>query len=457
MHLILLSGGSGKRLWPLSNNSRSKQFLKILPSKNESTTRVSMIQHIWEQLRRTNLSNCSVISTSKLQVDILKSQLGCEPPLIIEPSRRDTYPAIVLSSLYLHSVKKITPDEIIVVIPVDFYVEESFFEHIKSLETVLQCSKADLALVGIKPTFPSQRYGYIVPDCLKIQSEYQSVNYFVEKPDEKQAKHLLNEGALWNGGVFAFKLGYILDHLQGHGYTIDYAEMVKSYSKLPHNSFDYELVEKAKNIIVAPYMGKWKDLGTWNSLTEEIDTNLIGNGNISSDCKNINIINELEIPVSVIGTSDLIVAVCSDGILVADKNASEQIKDISKQFKQRPMYEERRWGWYRVLDYFKSKNGDEVLTKRVSVEAGENLSYQQHFHRHEIWTVVSGTGLAVINKTIREIEVGDVVQIPKGTLHCVKAITNLEFIEVQIGPKLIEEDILRILLTWDEIKNYCGE
>lgn len=457
MHLILLSGGSGKRLWPISNTSRSKQFLKVLTSKSKPETRISMIQHIWEQLCKTNLSSCSIISTNKSQVDIIQNQLGPNLPLIIEPSRRDTYPAIMLSSLYLHSVKKISLNEVIAVIPVDFYVEEEFFEHIKYLEDVLKNSKADLVLVGIKPTFPSQRYGYIVPDYSKIQNQYQVVNSFFEKPNEKQAEQLISEGAFWNAGVFTFKLGYILEHLQGHGYTIDYAEMVKSYSKLPHNSFDYELVEKAKNIIMAPYMGKWKDLGTWNSLTEEIDTNLIGNGNISSDCKNINIINELEIPVSVIGTSDLIVAVCSDGILVADKNASEQIKDISKQFKQRPMYEERRWGWYRVLDYFKSKNGDEVLTKRVSVEAGENLSYQQHFHRHEIWTVVSGTGLAVINKTIREIEVGDVVQIPKGTLHCVKAITNLEFIEVQIGPKLIEEDILRILLTWDEIKNYCGE
>lgn len=455
MHLILLSGGSGKRLWPLSNISRSKQFLKVLSSKREPETRISMIQHIWQQLCEANLSSCSVISTIKSQVDIIQNQLGCNPPLIIEPDRRDTYPAIMLSSLYLHSIKRISPNEVIVVIPVDFYVEEEFFEHIKSLEEVLNSSEADLVLVGINPIFPSQSYGYILPEYSKNQSKYQAVNSFIEKPNEKQAKQLINKGALWNAGVFTFKLGYILEHIQRQGYTIDYEEMVKSYTTLPQNSFDYELVEKAKNVIVVPYKGKWKDLGSWSSLTEEIET-LIGNGNVSSDCHNINIINELGIPISVIGASNLIVAVCSDGILVADKDASEQIKEISKQFKQRPMYEEKRWGWYRVLDYFQLKEGDEVLTKRIFVGAGQNLSYQKHFFRYEVWTVVSGTGLAVINKTIRKIKAGDVVQIPKNTLHSVKAITDLEFIEVQTGPKLNEEDILRIFLTWDEIKNYCG-
>ncbi|HDR7646823.1 TPA: cupin domain-containing protein [Bacillus mycoides] len=455
MHLILLSGGSGQRLWPLSNISRSKQFLKVLTSKREPEVRISMIQHIWQQLCETSLSNCSVISTSKSQVDIIQNQIGCNPPLIIEPDRRDTYPAIMLSSLYLHSIKKISPNEVIVVIPVDFYVEEEFFEHIKSLEGILKKSNADLVLVGINPIFPSQRYGYIVPDYSKNQNQYQAVTSFTEKPNDKQAKQLINEGAFWNAGIFTFKLGYVLDHLQRRGHTIDYEEMVKSYATLPQNSFDYELVEKVKNIVVAPYKGKWKDLGSWSSLTEEIDATLIGNGNISSDCHNINVINELEVPVSVIGASNLIVAVSSDGILVADKDASEQIKEISKQFKQRPMYEEKRWGWYRVLDSFRLKDGDEVLTKRIFVEAGANLSYQKHFHRYEVWTVVSGTGLVVVNKTIRKIKVGDVVQIPKNTLHSVKALTDLELIEVQTGLTLIEEDILRIFLTWDEIQDYC--
>ncbi|OJE33651.1 mannose-1-phosphate guanylyltransferase [Bacillus thuringiensis] len=457
MYLILLSGGSGQRLWPLSNISRSKQFLKVLTSKYEPEIRVSMIQHIWKQLCETGLSNCSVISTSKSQVDIVQKHLGFNAPLIIEPSRRDTYPAIMLSSLYLYSVKKISPDEVIVVIPVDLYVEEEFFEHIKSLEDILKSSKSDLVLVGINPIFPSQRYGYIVPDYSKVHNKYQTVNAFIEKPNEKLAKQLIKEGALWNAGLFTFKLGSILDHLQRQGHTIDYDEMVNSYSELPKTSFDYEFVEQSQNIIVVPYAGKWKDLGTWNSLTEELESSLIGKGNISSDCNNINIINELEIPVSVIGISNLIVAVSSDGILVADKNSSEQIKEMSNQFKQRPMYEERRWGWYRVLDYFQSKDGHEVLTKRIYIEAGENFSYQKHFHRHEVWTIVSGTGLVVTNKTIREIKAGDVVQIPKNTLHSVKAITNLEFIEVQTGTKLIEEDILRIFMSWNEIKGYCGK
>ena len=152
MKLILLSGGSGKRLWPLSNDARSKQFLKVLEGKNQR--KESMVQRVWRQLDSVNLQDSTVIATSKSQVDMIYSQLGYQVPLIIEPSRRDTFPAIALAASYLYSVEKVELNEIVAVLPVDPYVEKSFFENVKGLEGVLKVSGANLALVGVEPTLP---------------------------------------------------------------------------------------------------------------------------------------------------------------------------------------------------------------------------------------------------------------------------------------------------------------
>lgn len=458
MRLILLSGGSGKRLWPLSNNSRPKQFLKLLPAGQEPYKHISMIQRVWQQLHKANLAERTIVSTSKSQVDMINSQLGSDIPLIIEPSRRDTYPAIALASIYLYSVEGVDPDEVVAVVPVDPYAGEEFFHHVNALEYVVNHSNADLALVGIQPTFPSEKYGYIVPDSSQMINHdegYQNVSYFTEKPNQENARRLLTEGALWNGGVFAFKLGFLLNHIKTQGLPLSYDEMIKQFTRLPKNSFDYEVVEKTKSIVVAPYKGEWKDLGTWNTLTEEMDTPLIGKGSISSDCQNVHVINELDIPVSVLGLSNLVVVVSPDGILVTDKEASPRVKEIANQFEERPMYEERRWGWYRVLDYIKFNDGNEVLTKRIGVTASKNLSYQKHFHRSEVWTIISGTGLFVLNDKIMEVKPGDVLQIPVGAKHGIKAITDLEIIEVQTGTELIEEDIVRIFMTWEEVEANC--
>lgn len=419
-----------------------------------------MVQRGWRQLQNANLAERTIISTSKSQADIINSQLGSKISLIIEPSRRDTYPAIALASIYLYTVKGIKPDEVVAVMPVDPYVEEEFFHHVKSLEKVVQHSNADLVLVGIHPAFPTEKYGYIVPDCSKITSmgeAYLAVRYFTEKPNQEKARQLLTEGALWNGGVFAFKLGFLLNHLEMQGLPLNYDEMVKQYSRLPKNSFDFEVVEKTTNIVVAPCKGEWKDLGTWNTLTEVMDTPLIGKGSISSDCQNVHVINELDIPVSVLGLSNLVVAVSPDGILVTDKEASPRVKEITNQFEQRPMYEERRWGWYRVLDYTKFEDSHEVLTKRIGVTANKNLSYQKHCHRREVWTIISGKGLFVLSDKIWEVKPGDVLLIPEGAAHGIKAITDLEFIEVQSGSELIEEDIVRIFMTtWEEVEAHCS-
>ena len=439
MRLILLSGGSGKRLWPLSNDSRSKQFLKVLM--NENGEYESMIQRVWKQLKAAELSDYSVIATSATQKEIITSQLQEEVKIVVEPERRDTFPAIALASLFLYETEQIDMNEIITILPVDPFVEPHFFQVIKSLEEALIKSQADLALIGVVPTYPSEKYGYIIPKC-KSDNGYFEVNAFKEKPQEQEAIKLIAEDAFWNCGVFSFKLKYIFDVLQKRYLPTSYNELLRVYNQLPKISFDYEVVENAKQIIVLPYEGYWKDLGTWNTLTEELGDNIIGRGIISNTPSDHNnhLINELDIPVAIMGLDNVVVAVSPDGVLVSSKEASPNVKGIANEFENRLMYEEKSWGWYRVLDYFEDNDGMEVLSRKVYILAGERLDKHHHDFREEHLTITSGKGEIHIDKKKTFIKSGDSITIPKGIVHSIESIENLQFIEVQIGKRLSEDD-----------------
>jgi mannose-1-phosphate guanylyltransferase len=454
MKIVLLSGGSGKRLWPLSNESRSKQFLKVL--NNAEGEQESMVQRVWRQISNAGLQEHAYIATSKSQVEMIHSQLGNEIDVIVEPERRDTFPAIALAATYLYSVQGISLNETVVVMPVDPYVDESFFHKTKELELVLNESGADLALMGVKPTFPSEKYGYIVPDNETIADKsFVSVHSFKEKPREEEAAAMIEQAALWNCGVFAFKLDFLINILIAYEFPIQYDEMSKQYGRLPKISFDYEIVERSNHIVALPYEGDWKDLGTWNTLTEEIETSLIGKGIIAGDSRNTHVINELDIPITLLNLSNVIVAASPDGILVSDKASSPMIKEVMKHSDQRPMYEERLWGRYRVLDYLKYPDGKEVLTKRICVSPGHNLSYQYHQLRDEVWTVVSGNGEMVLNGRHFLVNSGDVLIISKDSRHSLRAETEMDIIEVQTGTELVEEDIVRLAFDWNEIMQIC--
>ncbi|MFJ9498962.1 sugar phosphate nucleotidyltransferase [Brevibacillus centrosporus] len=454
MKLILLSGGSGKRLWPLSNDARSKQFLRLL--QNEQGDMESMIQRIWKQLGAVHLQEDSIISTSSTQVDIIQNQIGCDVELLVEPHRRDTFPAIALAAVYLYSMKEISMNEVCVVMPVDAYVDDAFFEKLKQLEHVLGDSEAQLALVGVKPTYPSEKYGYIVPHPRHDSMPYYQVNHFTEKPSKDVAEKLIEQQALWNCGVFAFRLETMITSLIDKGIPIHFEELLRQYHGLSSISFDYEVVEKTSRIAVLPYEGSWSDLGTWNTLTDQMKERQVGKGLVDETCRSTHLVNELDIPVVVMGLSNAIVAASPDGILIAEKTVSHHVKEIVKDIATRPMFEERRWGWYRVLDHDKSVDGREVLTKRIGVTAGKNLSYQLHYMRSEVWTIIRGEGVFCLDDKIFHVQAGDVLTIPVETKHAIKAITDLEFIEVQTGVSLVEEDIIRIYMTWEEIEKNCA-
>ena len=443
MNIVVLSGGSGKRLWPLSNEVRSKQFLKIF--KKPDGTHESMAQRMYRMIREVDSDASLTIATSENQVTSIRSQLGESVGISVEPCRRDTFPAIALSIAYLHDVKGVDLEEVAVVCPVDPYVEKEYFEMLGSLSDQACKGEANLVLMGVEPTYPSTKYGYIVP-CGK--EPVSLVDTFKEKPSEDVAKEYIEMGALWNAGVFAFKLKYVLSIAEKYFGTSDYQLLIEKYDSLPKISFDYAVVEKEEKIQVMRFNGKWKDLGTWNTLTEAMSEEVAGKA-LAVECSNTHVINELQIPLIALGVNNLAIAATPDGILVADKNQSGKLKEYVVE--QRPMYEKRVWGEYQVLDYRIQSDGQNFLTKHLIIEKGKHISYQIHSRRTEIWTFVDGKGKIIIDGEIKSIQRGDMAHIQPGTKHAVKADTELHIIEVQIGDELTEEDIERLDWDWNNV------
>lgn len=451
MQLILLSGGSGKRLWPLSNDTRSKQFLPLLASPNGGME--SMIQRVVRQIREAKLTDNITFATNAVQRDSIINQLGEDVNIVTEPDRRDTFPAIALAVSYLAKEKKCESDEIVVVMPCDVYTESRYFVTIGKMAETVKNNAADLVLMGITPTYPSEKFGYVVPESIQssesaFNNGFLRVAHFSEKPNEEKAKELLKQNAFWNGGVFAFRLGYMMNIVNQYIQTETFEETHKRYTEFPKISFDYEVAEKAESVAVVPFSGEWKDLGTWNALCEELPSTHIGNVMMGDHNENTHAVNELGIPVFCNGLKNVIVAASPDGIMVCDKQDSEKIKDYANKLITRPMYEERRWGSYRVLNNAEYKDGTRSLTKTIHLNAGKNISYQLHHHRSETWTCVEGEGIFVLDGERKEIKRGDVMNIPLGHHHAIKATTDLTFIEVQIGNPLVEEDIERFDFEW---------
>ena len=451
MQLILLSGGSGKRLWPLSNDARSKQFLPLLASPDGGME--SMIQRVVRQIREAKLTDNITFATNAVQRDSIINQLGEDVNVVTEPERRDTFPAIALATSYLAKEKKCNDDEVVVIMPCDVYTESKYFATIAKMVKAVENNVADLVLMGITPTYPSEKFGYVVPESTQssesaFNNECLRVARFTEKPNEEKAKELLIQNAFWNGGVFAFRLGYMMNIVNQYIQTDTFQETQKRYTEFPKISFDYEVAEKAESVAVVPFSGEWKDLGTWNALCEELPSTHIGNVMMGDNNVNTHAVNELGIPVFCNGLKDVIVAASPDGIMVCDKQDSEKIKDYANKLTTRPMYEERRWGTYRVLDNVEYEDGTRSLTKTIHLNAGKNISYQLHHHRSEVWTCVEGEGIFVLDGECRKIKRGDVMNIPVEHYHAIKATTDLTFIEVQIGNPLVEEVIERFEFEW---------
>lgn len=427
MNIVLLSGGSGKRLWPLSNEIRSKQFIKIFNGGEQS-----MVERVYSQIKRVDSDADITIATSKTQVSAIRNQLGDNVGISIEPCRRDTFPAIALATAYLHDVKKIDGNEVLVVCPVDPYVEDDYFEMLKELAAHAESSQANITLMGIEPTFPSEKYGYIIPESGAAASK---VRTFKEKPDRITAEKYIAQGALWNGGVFAYRINYLLDKAKSILGTCDYDELYSGYAELKKISFDYAVVENERSVDVLRFKGEWKDLGTWNTLTEVMEKPIIGKGVMNDKCENVHIINETGMPLVAIGLKDVVISASPDGILVSDKEQSSYIKPFVDSIEQQIMYAEKSWGSYRVLD-----TDDGSMTIKVTLKEGCSMNYHSHNLRDEVWVVVSGEGKTVIDGMEQEVCAGDVITMQRGCRHTVIAKTRLSLVEVQLGSEISVED-----------------
>ena len=381
MNIILLSGGSGKRLWPLSNEIRSKQFIRLF--KDEQGEYESMVQRVYRQIRTADPEANVTIATSKTQVSAIRNQLGNAVSVCVEPMRRDTFPAIALAAAYLRYEEGAGEEETAVVCPVDPYVENSYFENLKKLDELAKNGEARLVLMGIEPDSPSEKYGYIIPEDKEFVS---SVKAFKEKPDTATAEGYLAQGALWNAGVFAFKLSYVLDIARRAVDFEDYRDLYLKYEKLPKISFDYAVVEKEPSIRVMRYFGEWKDVGTWNTMAEAMADKTKGNVMLDETAENVHVVK-------------------------------------------------KSWGSITVVD---AEPGS--VTMKVVMKPGTRMSYHSHELRNEIWTVLSGRGMTVVDDMEQQIGPGDVVSVAAGCRHTVIADTDLTLLEIQIGSEISAAD-----------------
>ncbi len=429
MQIILLSGGSGQRLWPLSNEVRSKQFLKIF---NEAGGE-SMLQRVLKQIRRTCAESTVTIATAKKQLTLLKKYLGENFDLSSEPCRRNTFPSIALAAAYLHDVKGVDADESVVVCPVDPYVDDNFFAQFHMLAAQISAD-SPLVLMGIEPTYPAEKYGYIIPQTADKISRVVS---FREKPNRIDAQKFIDAGGLWNGGVFAFKLGYVLNKAQKLLGMSSHTELAKNYDALPNISFDYAVVEHEENIKVVRYAGEWKDIGTWNTLTEVLESNTTGGGIIQIDeaSENLHVINNSDVPIICMGLKNAVVVAGADGILVSDKVASSYIKPFVEHLDQQVRFAEKSWGTFKIID-----SDDKSLTVKVTLNRGSQMRYHSHERRDEVWNFIAGKGRVIINGEEKVVRAGDVVEIPVGCKHTVIADEPLKIIEVQLGEDITVED-----------------
>lgn len=446
MYIVLLSGGSGKRLWPLSNDLCSKQYIKLMnhdtsqETAQEGNAKCSMLQRVFGQLKNAGLAENTIVCASDAQVEIIESQLESAVEVAVEPMRRDTFPAVMLSCAYLLSKKGAKPDDVVAFLPVDPYTTGTFFSCIKQLGEQIAKTEQTIGLLGGVPTYPSTKYGYIVPK--KGEGTFLEVEGFREKPDEETAAELVKSGALWNCGVFCFTLSMAQQWVEKYGVCMDYDSLAADYEKLPKKSFDYEVLEHWERIGAMKYSDMWKDLGTWNTLTEEMKENSIGDVTWDDTCENSHAINVLGIPLVVMGAKNMVIAASHDGILVADKHQSSYIKDCLTQLEDTSKYEERRWGTVKTIDR-EEDDGSRSVTKRVKVLAGKTMPRHKHCRHTETLTVLSGMGKLLLENAKIDLMAGVTVSIAAGMEHSICAVgSDLKCIEVSLGDTINDEIVV---------------
>ncbi len=414
MKLVLLSGGVGTRLWPVSDSNHPKQFLKIFDN-----GKTSMLQKTYENVKKLKLP-IYIASQNKWSKTICE-QIGDNVKIINEPCLMDTFAAILNIAEYLYYEENASENEIVAVIPTDHFVQSEFYNLLDKCHLTMLHNHSEYGLIGINPKFASSKYGYI---CRKNNI----VKRFVEKPKINDAKELIKQGALWNSGVLLFKIGAVLKEANNIFKYNSYNEFLNKYEQLPKISFDYAVLEHENNISIVDFEGKWDDLGTWKSLSKYVS---------KEDSNNNNVINYEDKLIKVDNAKDLIVVNSENGLLIESKD--------------NVVY--KRWGSYEVLS--DSMVDDiSIKTKILNIDDEKNLSYQRHKYREEIWYVICGIGEIYVGKNKSTIKQGDLVHVRQNELHCIKGINNLKVFEIQKGSITEENDIERLEYEWEKIQDY---
>ena len=461
---IILAGGTGTRLWPLSRKSYPKQFINFFGENSLFQDRV-LFANESKLLKFKN----PIILTNEEYRFIVKDQLReigfFSNQIIIEPESKNTAPAILAAALFLN---KKNPNSIMLVCPSDHLIPEDNILEECILRGVELSKMGELVTFGIKPTKPETAYGYLQLSD-KMSEKSQKLYSFVEKPEKEKVREMLaSRNYLWNSGIFLFSVKDIISafenfsnktlknvraSLENGNFDLDFFRLEKnSWSKCDDISIDYAILEKVNNLSVVPFEGRWSDLGSWDALWDEQKSSkstLIKSKNVSTiDCENSLFRSEDDKTQLVgIGVKDIIAIAMPDAVLVANKNRTQDVKKVVEKLKSKGVEqaenfpkEYRPWGWYETLT-----NGSQFQVKRICVLVGAKLSLQSHKHRSEHWVVVEGTAKVTINNKTNVLKVGESTFVPLGFKHRLENECKIPLIiiEIQIGSYLGEDDITR--------------
>ena len=466
---LILSGGSGTRLWPLSRKQYPKQYLPLAGDNTmlqETILRLSGLNNLANPIIICNADHRFLVAEQCQQIDIKN------PTILLEPVGRNTAPAIAAAAL--QSING-SDDAVLLVLSADHVIQdvEAFHQAINIASN--QAQEGKLTTFGIVPTDANTGYGYI-KSSVDSNDGAHKVEEFVEKPDLKTAESYLEQGNyLWNSGMFMFRATTLIDELTTHSPEIvtsvndavnnaaqdlDFIRLDKqAFESSPSDSIDYALMEKSDNVVVVPLDALWNDIGSWSAL-HDIGTK-DGNGNViqgdvfTEDTTNTYIHANHHI-VATIGVQDLVIVDTPNATLIATKDKVQEVKKIVEQLQEQDREEQfchrkvyRPWGWYDSIEV-----GLHFQVKRLHVNPGAKLSLQMHHKRAEHWVVVSGTATAINGEDVLTLTEGDSTYIPIGTTHGLENKTNeqLEIIEVQSGAYLGEDDIVRFEDIYGRVK-----
>ncbi len=452
---MILAGGGGTRLWPLSRKNYPKQFLKIY---NER----SLLRQTADRLLRVVPPEDLIVMSNNAYRFYVKTELGEVPHMILEPECRNTAPAIALGMKYCREKLGCTDEEVIFLSPSDHVIkpDDRFAHSMRKAGEVAR--RGHIVTFGVKPDKPETGYGYLKGGTLLEDMGEDSlclrVEQFTEKPDSAVAERYFRDGSyFWNSGMFAFSIGTMEEEMRRHVPEIggmldlDYEDLLERFERMPDISIDYAVVERSDRVVVLPFDAYWNDIGSWDSLYEVMEKD--GNGNVTSgDVLALETRGSLILgskrQISTIGIEDCLIVETSDALLVAKRGNAQKVKEVVTTLRRNTRTEaeehvttHRPWGTYTVLE-----NGPRYKIKRIMVKPGEQLSLQMHYHRSEHWVVVRGTAKVTIGDTEVFVHENESAYVPKSTLHRLEnpGKVPLEIIEVQNGEYVGEDDIVRV-------------